>query len=106
MATKLIQAASLALMQLTSFAGIQNTSGDLQDPQAQINSLVEYLEGSLTDRCVGYGYAIYNGDNFVGGGGHGAREKSGNNYADYPYDENTQKDCHSMTKTISAFLMR
>ncbi len=76
-------------------------AGESQD----LDAFAARIEAGLQDRCIGFGYAIYKGRHYVRGGGGGTREKIEGPYADHPFDQNTQKDCHSMSKTITAAAM-
>ncbi|MGK0184582.1 MAG: CubicO group peptidase (beta-lactamase class C family) [Verrucomicrobiales bacterium] len=63
------------------------------------------IENDLGNRCVGYGYVIYQNGNYVKGGGGGvAKLGDPNNVFDLgvPFDQNTVKDCHSISKAITA----
>ncbi len=57
------------------------------------------IENDLNDRCVGFGYAIFQDGNFMRGGGGGFAVKG---LVSQPFTGHTVKDCHSMSKTITA----
>jgi CubicO group peptidase (beta-lactamase class C family) len=70
-----------------------------------LDEMAEAIEAGLAGRCHGFGYAIYqNGSYARGGGGGTARKGDPDNQFDIgiPFTEETVKDCHSMSKTITA----
>ncbi len=71
----------------------------------KLDQLAANIEAGLHGRCVGFGYAIFKDGQFARGGGGGTREKTDSIFGSHPFDENTQKDCHSMSKTITAAAM-
>ncbi|MCW5553744.1 MAG: serine hydrolase [Verrucomicrobiae bacterium] len=70
-----------------------------------LDDLAAAIEADLDGRCVGYGYAIFQNGNFVRGGG-GGSAKLGDPEIIFdpgvPFSEDTVKDCHSLSKTITA----
>lgn len=72
---------------------------------SELDAFAANIESSFTGLCTGFGYAIYENGNYVRGNGAGFRYKSDHPLTALPFDENTQKDCHSMSKTITAAAM-
>jgi CubicO group peptidase (beta-lactamase class C family) len=66
---------------------------------APLDEFAAGIENDLDGRSIGYGYAIFQQGNFVRGGGGGIAQPG------VPFDENTVKDCHSLSKTITAAAM-
>lgn len=71
----------------------------------ELDAFSANLQTAFAGRCTGFGYAIYEDGNYRRGGGGGFRYKSDHPLTALPFDENTQKDCHSMSKTITAAAM-
>jgi CubicO group peptidase (beta-lactamase class C family) len=72
---------------------------------APLDEMATAIEHDLAGRCVGFGYAIFQNGNFArGGGGGSAKLGDPENQFDFgiPFDEDTVKDAHSMSKTITA----
>lgn len=78
----------------------QFPSNALANESQKLDAFAAKIEHAMQNRCVGFGYAIYKNGSYVRGGGGGAREKVDSIYGDHPFNQNTQKDCHSMSKTI------
>jgi CubicO group peptidase (beta-lactamase class C family) len=73
-----------------------------------LDDLAAAIEHDLENRCVGFGYAIFEGGLLVrSGGGGSAVIGDPENQFDFgvPFDENTVKDAHSMSKTITSVAM-
>jgi hypothetical protein len=72
---------------------------------APMDDFAAAIEGDLDGRCVGYGYAILqNGQVIRSGGGGAAQLGDPENIFDpgIPFTADTVKDCHSVSKTITA----
>lgn len=80
-------------------------AGTLPLKAAPLDVMAEAIEDGLAGRCHGFGYAIYQNGAYVRGGGGGtAKRGDPENQFDFgiPFTEETVKDCHSMSKTITA----
>jgi CubicO group peptidase (beta-lactamase class C family) len=96
----------LPLSTLCLAAGLALAPGRLG--AGAVEQMAAAIERDLNNRCTGYGYAIYqNGGYLHGGGGGSAKFGDPDNIYDpgIPFDEDTVKDCHSMSKTITAAAM-
>ncbi|HSH17290.1 MAG TPA: serine hydrolase domain-containing protein [Verrucomicrobiae bacterium] len=72
---------------------------------APLDDLAAAIEADLDGRAVGYGYAVFqNGALVRGGGGGAAKLGDPENIFDpgVAFTEDTVKDCHSLSKTITA----
>ncbi len=52
----------------------------------KLDAFAARIETGLQGRCTGFGYAIFKDQQFVRGGGGGAREKIEGPYGDHPFD--------------------
>ena len=73
------------------------------NPEGELDAFAANIEARFNGRSVGFGYAIFKDGNYVRGGGGGLREKT--QAKDLAFNQSTQKDCHSMSKTITAAAM-
>lgn len=90
---------------LAAAALLSSLPGAQAATPSELDSFAENIESSFEGRCTGFGYAIFDNGNYVRGGGNGFRYKSDHPLTQLPFDQNTQKDCHSMSKTITAAAM-